>query len=208
MGRSERAVTAVARQLLAWLLPRRYLRLDAAAWNAQYARGRWRYLQRMDEAARYGILIGYLRVLGTDVAVLDVGCGEGILEERLGRSRYARYVGIDLSSEALRDAARRAGVGTTFVAADARTYTPDGRFDAIVFNESLYYVEEPRGLVQGYLQFLQPEGVVLVSMYDSAHTRRIWRALDDVLETESESRLANGLGVSWTIKVLRPRTPG
>src|SRR6266566_1558759 len=48
-------------------------------WNAQYESGRWTYLGRLSELSRYSVLVGYMVHFKPGGAVLDVGCGEGIL---------------------------------------------------------------------------------------------------------------------------------
>jgi 2-polyprenyl-3-methyl-5-hydroxy-6-metoxy-1,4-benzoquinol methylase len=71
-------------------------------------------------------------------SLLDVGCGEGVLQRRLRALGYARYLGIDSSEEAIARAQTERDARTEFRCADAETYMPQDRFDVIVFNEVLY----------------------------------------------------------------------
>jgi SAM-dependent methyltransferase len=86
--------------------------------------------------------------------VLDVGCGDGTLYRRLRSHGYSRYVGIDLSPRAVALAAADA----RFCMADATAYRPEGPFDAIVFNEILYYLHQPVAEVARYAESLAGGG--------------------------------------------------
>jgi SAM-dependent methyltransferase len=77
--------------------------------------------------------------------LLEVGCGEGIVTERIGRALApgARVVGLDLEDPALRAAwAQRAG--PEFVAGDAHALPfADGAFDVVALIESLQLIHDP-----------------------------------------------------------------
>ena len=111
-------------------------------WDSQQAGGKWDYLGGLEELAHYSVLAGYALELKPGGDLLDIGCGEGLLRERLHPSAFGRYVGVDFG-EAVRSAARRADDRTSFVIADMHDYVPDRSFDTIVFNEVLYYFRDP-----------------------------------------------------------------
>src|SRR5687767_13442204 len=50
-----------------------------AAWEEQYRAGRWSFMRGLDESARYAVIAAFVRRLAPGGAVLDVGCGEGLL---------------------------------------------------------------------------------------------------------------------------------
>ncbi len=112
-------------------------------WEKQYSKGQWDYLYQLEELAHYSIILGYIRNLKTGGSILDIGCGKGILQERLALYGYSKYVGIDISDNAIRQASCKANDKTTFIASDATRYSPTEAFDAIVFNEVLYYFDDP-----------------------------------------------------------------
>ncbi len=133
-------------------------------WDAQYSSGRWIPVGQISELSRLSLLVGYLRFFSRGGAVLDIGCGEGVLVQKLPCEDYSRYVGIDFSRAAV-DRASQLGIAkATFTAADAETYVPDGTFDAIVFTECLYYFSNPRSIVERYVGSLNKSGIVVVSM--------------------------------------------
>src|ERR1700727_1926488 len=91
---------------------------SAQTWEAQYAAGRWDFLAQLSELARFSVLAGYICHLKPGGAVLDTGCGQGVLLRRLPRSSYSRYVGIDLSASAISVAQEHGNDCSTFLAAD------------------------------------------------------------------------------------------
>jgi 2-polyprenyl-3-methyl-5-hydroxy-6-metoxy-1,4-benzoquinol methylase len=98
--------------------------------------------------------------------VLDVGCGSGLLGERL-RERGNTAWGIDAADDIAQLATRRLD---RFIQADIvdgpriRELLGDERFDAIVFADVLEHLPDPVGTLRGYLGFLAPGGTVLVSV--------------------------------------------
>ena len=196
-----------ARRWLSRVLPYRTMEGGRERLDAQYARGSWDYLRSLDEFARFSVLAGYCHYLKPGGRILEIGCGEGILQERLDPARYARYVGVDISEEAIRRALARSNGRTAFVCADAAAWEPGEAFDLIAFNECLEYFDDPVGLVRRYEPSLAPDGAFLVSMFaglDTTRTRRIWRWLEEVYEVADATRVTNRKGLTWVLEVLRP----
>ncbi|MEO6595764.1 MAG: methyltransferase domain-containing protein [Planctomycetota bacterium] len=197
-----RLATLEAKALVARLSPFSGMHFSRDQWESQYSSGDWDRLRHIDELPHYSAIAGYVSSLVGKAAVLDVGCGEGILQETMRRSGYARYVGIDLAASAIARAASRSDDATTFECADALTYSPAGDFDAIVFNEVLYYFDAPLELMAGYSPRLQAAGVTIVSMAVSRRSLRIWKMLDKSRRPAAEVLLANR-AASWVVKVYQ-----
>ena len=172
-------------------------------WEAQYGRGDWDFMQRLDERARYSVVASYLRDVAPAGAVLDVGCGEGLLLDELAPRGYGRYLGIDLSAAAIARAVPRGDGRTAFLAADAEAWEPPAgqRWDAIVMNECIYYFADPLGTVARYERWLAPGGLLVVSMFASRRADAIRRRLDDLRTPVEETRLSNRKG-TWTVSVF------
>jgi 2-polyprenyl-3-methyl-5-hydroxy-6-metoxy-1,4-benzoquinol methylase len=185
-------------------------------WEWRYKSGHWEDLNALLEFAHYSIIAGYLRCSITSGIVLDVGCGEGVLFDYLHPKCVRQYFGIDWSPTAVANAARRSP-RISVACHDFETYEPPRGlvFDAIVFNEVLYYAESPVQLVDRYSAFLSPRGVFVISMYegsepDPAHEERVqeiwgatasppWMVLDEV---HASSPAAS---VSWYVRLLGRR---
>ena len=134
-------------------------------WEAQYAGAKWAYLADLEEQTRYDVIAGYIQLLKPGGSILDVGCGNGLLLGNLKVGDYSRYAGIDISQTAIDQAAASAHSRAWFMQADAQTYVPAERFDVIVFNEVLYYLNNPLREVERYESALNRHGLFITSLY-------------------------------------------
>lgn len=185
---------------------RRLFNLDRERrWNTQYATGVWDRLRALDELAHHAMIAGYVRMLKPGGSVLDVACGEGLLRDALGDACHT-YLGIDFT-EPIRLAEPRVTASTRFAVADMHEFTTHERFDAIIFNESLYYFEDPLAGLTRYVSLLASNGVLLVSMHETTRTTGIWDRLADRFALVDEVRITNRRDVSWTVKALAPLRP-
>lgn len=177
--------------------------LSRRVWDEQYGRGEWDFLERSDELARYALIAGYVAKLAPGGRVLDVGSGDGLLLDHLAPHGYEHYTGVDLSEVAVERGRTRQRPATRFEAADAESWQPDGSFDVVVFNECLYYFEQPEATTLAYLGHLAPGGVAIVSMFRSPRTDAIARRLARLVPPAEEVELRHRKG-AWRITVLRP----
>lgn len=184
---------------------RRLFRIDRERrWNAEYVAGDWSRLARLDELAHHAVLAGYLRNLKPGGSVLDVGCGEGLLRTQLGDA-CGLYLGIDFA-EPIRLASAHATERTRFAIADMHDFTTIERFDAIIFDESLYYYKNQVAGLQRYTTMLAPQGVLLVSMHRTARTAVVWAQIAEQFDSLDDVEVTNRSGVAWTVKALIPRS--
>jgi 2-polyprenyl-6-hydroxyphenyl methylase/3-demethylubiquinone-9 3-methyltransferase len=100
-------------------------------------------------------------------AVLDVGCGGGILAEAMAR-RGARVTGIDLSEKALRVAELHlveSKLAVTYEKVMAETYAAAhaGEFDLVTCMELLEHVPQPQSMVAACARLVRPGGMVFFS---------------------------------------------
>lgn len=203
------------------LRPYRAIPTDPQQWDAEYASGRWNQLSGLGELAHYSVIAGYCHYLKPKAAILDVGCGDGVLLDRLHPGNVRRYVGVDYSAEAIRRAnGREAGLADSmaapsgeplgsrarsqrFVVADARAYDPGEYFDVVVFNESLYYFEDPLGVMARYQRWLESDGVFIVSMNQTPDTLKLRRKLGAVYALVDEVQVHHQSWLPWVIGVYR-----
>ena len=187
----------------------------ADGWDEEYRAGRWSFLRDLPESGRYGIIGMWLSLTETLDSVLDIGCGEGLLYERLQPMGIKRYVGVDLAPAALNIANVDPDLAS-LRAGDLHTFTPEEgeTFSAIVFNEVLHFSDDPAAAVARYVPFLAPGGVIAASMYspkrlESGANRlisRLWEATDgaewDVLDDYRPT--SDKKNVTWRLRLVRP----
>jgi SAM-dependent methyltransferase len=194
-------------------------------WDREYRRGDWSYLRDASESPRYAALAGciVMRLATGTASVLDLGCGPGILREHLPDRAIARYTGIDLSKEAVASARSPRRRGSAFMVASIDEWQPDQQYDAIVFNEVLYYLPQPLDSMRRYEHWLKPDGSLYVSMWHPsaflrlfgprrgkvAHARRqygrIWDKIDSRYDVATDLTAHHSSLQRWRIKELRPR---
>jgi len=177
-------------------------------WDSQYREGRWAYLHGIRQMTRYSVIAAYVQALKRGGYLLDVGCGEGILLERFGAADYAKFVGIDVSSTAIGRAQKEYHARSVFVQADARYFVPEDTFDVIIFNEVLYYFDNPLAVAQRYRAWLKRDGLFITSLFaGSDRARAINRLLKKTYPCIDEVEIS-GDARSWIINVMAPLSAG
>jgi 2-polyprenyl-3-methyl-5-hydroxy-6-metoxy-1,4-benzoquinol methylase len=169
--------------------------------DLKYKTGFWDSLRRVEELAHYSIVAGYFQFLKRDGSLLDIGCGEGLLRERIGSGNYSFYTGFDLSAQAILMTKSKEDIKTSFLVADMNTYTPTNRFDAIIFNEVIYY-SNVLNTLQRYSEFLKKDGVFILSNFDSQNDKINWSDITPIFQLYDETIVINKNGTRWVIKVL------
>lgn len=93
---------------------------------------------------------------------LDVGCGQGLLAQRLAQ-RYPEVIAIDADRTAIsRAKLDRASASITFIEGDVMTYPfPDDSFDLIALVASIHHLPLRPAMVR-FQKLLRPGGVLAV----------------------------------------------
>ncbi len=186
------------------LLGYRPQQVSVDAWDREYRSGEWKYLETIGSIAGHVSILGYVQFLKPQT-ILDVGCGAGLLADKLKLLPFTSLLGIDISAEAIAQAsAAFADARTSFAVSDADGFETDRTFDAVIFNQCMYYLPDPRATLRHYARFLSPNGRIIVSMCDNARSRAMWPLLarEMVVEDSMSFEQAQGRG---TTKVLKRR---
>lgn len=178
-------------------------------WDRQYKKGKWDGLKDPSEAKRYATIIKYMDYSkNPDPSILDLGCGEGVLNEYLKDGhRYSYFLGIDYAKASIDKAREKDFPNAEFRCEDMHFFTPPQKFDIITFNEAFYYInpKERHNVLLRMLDHLLPEGVLIASMYRDAGD--CWAVFDEhthrldftVVETQDENKF-------WKVGALRPKS--
>lgn len=137
-------------------------------WNKQYKSGRWDSLQSEKEIKRYHQIISFISEFAPhNPTILDIGCGDGVLNQRMGDTVYSYFLGIDFSKVSIDKANEKNFPKSEFITADAISFKPERNFDVIVFNEAFYYIHntEKSNILNRMLSHLSENGILIISIY-------------------------------------------
>jgi trans-aconitate methyltransferase len=109
--------------------------------------------------------------------ILDLGCGDGALTERIASYGYA-VIGVDSSLPQLEAAKRRS---LNVVLMDGRQLGFQRRFDAVFTNAALHWMKNPETVVAGVTHALKPGGRFIGEFGGNGNVDRIRSALHDTL---------------------------
>ena len=173
--------------------------------NQQFACGKWDGLKDLAELGRYSIIVGFAGYFCKRARILDLGCGEGILQEKFAPTDYSYYLGVDFSEVAIDHAQKRADARTEFRVGDLNKLVIDGQFDVIIYNESLNYLGHPKEAVLKLFKNLSTGGVFIFSLVDKHGKEQtgLWQQLDSILELQERNKVTNLAGHSWTVQVYK-----
>jgi len=93
-------------------------------------------------------------------AILDLGCGDGALTEKLAATGAA-MTGVD-NSPAMVDASRARGLHVRQISGDALDF--DREFDAVFSNAALHWMPDAEAVIAGVYRALRPGGRFVAEM--------------------------------------------
>ena len=110
-------------------------------------------------------------------AILDLGCGDGVLTERLAATG-AVMTGVDASAGMVARA-RALGLNVHQASADAMAYA--GEFDAVFSNAALHWMPDAKAALAAVRRALKPGGRFVAEMGGHGNIAAIRTALQAVL---------------------------
>jgi trans-aconitate methyltransferase len=111
--------------------------------------------------------------------ILDVGCGDGALTERIAAAG-ARVIGLDSSPEMV-EAARTRGIDAFVADAEAMDLERFGQFDAAFSNAALHWMLDPDAVATGIFKALRDGGRFVGEMGGEGNLATLRRALREIL---------------------------
>jgi len=175
--------------------------------NLQYAKHLWEGLRSIEDLPRYSVITGYTQFFypAGNARILDLGCGEGVLQERLVPVGYAYYLGVDISDVAIENVRKKETANTRFATGNLDRPAIEGLYDVAIYNESIYYLKNPVAAVRALFANIAPGGLFIISCYNrkgKEHTD-LWARLSEVLDLLDSTKVINRNGDSWTIHVYK-----
>jgi trans-aconitate methyltransferase len=109
--------------------------------------------------------------------ILDLGCGDGALTEKIAASGAA-VTGVDASASMI-EAAKSRGLSARVLSAEALDY--EGEFDAVFSNAALHWMRDQDAVLRGVHRALKPGGRFVAEMGGHGNIAAIRVALLTVL---------------------------
>lgn len=137
----------------------------------------------------------YEKWIPPGASVLDVGCGDGQTSGKWLSDNGRRYIGVDISANAV-DEARRSGLEAIKVE-DASVLPFDaGSFDAVVCIEVLEHLFDPKAALENIRRVLKPGGIFISTVPNTVYWRNRadffllgrWNPLGDTLSVKQPWR--------------------
>jgi trans-aconitate methyltransferase len=110
--------------------------------------------------------------------ILDLGCGDGVLTEKLV-DRRCHVVAVDASAEQIA-AARARGLDARVV--DAQQLSFDEEFDAVFSNAALHWIPDLDTVLGGVFRALRPGGRFVGEMGGSGNVKTVVTAIYSALD--------------------------
>ncbi len=108
------------------------------------------------------------RNVPTGSLVLDVGCGTGVLGKALQDKKHCQVEGIEYSPEAVRIARKRLAKVHVLDIEHGELQT-NKKYDIIILADVLEHLKNPTAVLRKFLNFLKPNGKVIISLPNIAN---------------------------------------
>jgi SAM-dependent methyltransferase len=182
---------------------RKLFRSRTARWNHQYAQGQWEGLKDEAELERQQVIKFFFDAFKPNSNLLEFGCGFGVLPAAVFEKKdYAKYLGVDVSDFVIAKTQHLVDQRTFFEVGDMENYVFKEKWDAIVFNECIYYAKDVPKLIAHCVQNgLKKDGILIVSSHEFKRSPEIWRDLLQQLSILDEKIVENERS-RWRIAVL------
>lgn len=122
--------------------------MNQQTWNAQ------QYQDNASFVSEFGSSVLELLNPQSNETILDLGCGDGALTEKIALVAKD-VIGID-SSESMILAAQKRGLNTIVMSGDAISYK--NKFDAVFTNAALHWIPNYQAVIEGVYDTLKPRG--------------------------------------------------
>ena len=184
------------------------LNIKKSKWEKEFKAGHWDCLNNdPKERARSAVIGMYCQSFYPEGRILDVGCGLGTTVDFLNTEQRQKYLGIDVSLEAIKKARNKK---VHFQNIDFIEFKTRNKFDIIIFNEVLYCMDEAEAFELA-LKFLTKNGKIIVSLYrmnNKSYDRQIWRTSRKYFKSVDAVEIVGVVKrqrVTWRVGVLEKK---
>ena len=137
----------------------------------------------------------YSKWIPVGSSVLDVGCGDGQTSGKWLSENGMKYVGVDISANAVEEAIR-SGLEAIKIKDASDLPFPAGSFDVAVCIEVLEHLFDPQGTIKDIIRVLKPGGILVATVPNTVYWRNRadffllgrWNPLGDTLSVKQPWR--------------------
>jgi len=183
-----------------------YQEANKEKWEKEYISGKWDYLDKNPvERSRHAVIAMFCSYYFPKGRILDVGCGVGTLVDFLNSTQRKNYLGIDISEKAIKVA--RIKRKAKFLAIDSKSFGSRDKYDVIVFNEMLYYVDL-KNILTKYQKLLNRNGLFIISLFSTMEHkeyRPILKTCNKLFKTLNSLDISGEVKkrkVTWRVRVF------
>ena len=151
--------------------PTTHLKTAGQDWSAKG------YAKHARFVAELGLPVVELLAPSLGEKVLDLGCGDGALTEKI-QALGPEVIGVDASPDLI-DAAKARGLNAQL--GDGHNLLFDASFDAVFSNAALHWMKKPDQVIEGVARALKPQGRFVGEMGGFTNVAAICTALRIVL---------------------------
>lgn len=143
-------------------------------------------------------LVDDMRLAGTE-RILDIGCGDGAVSERLAqRVPHGHVTGIDASAGMISEARNRSSGGLAFELRSIEQLADSNeQYDVIFSNAALHWVVDHDTLLQQVYEHLKPGGVARFSFGGAGNCAHLVAVLRQTMRQPTFAPLFEGFVWPW-----------
>ena len=135
-------------------------------------------------------------------AVIDLGCGNGLLDRALSKDGYM-VTGVDVDPVAIAQAKTNDPHGTYFVGSVYDELVADhGTFPAAVSLEVIEHLYDPHGFAQTLFNLLAPNGVAVISTPYHGYIKNVALSLSGLMDRHYTALWRGGHIKFWSIDTI------
>ena len=135
------------------------------SWNYKYFIGKWDYIE--NQSIRYNKIVEHVNYCNiNNPKILDLGCGFGSLCKYLNEDDFSSLLGVDLSDTAIAKAKKKEYSNSNFIIAVIQKVETNEKFDIIILNEVIYYLDDYLVALSNFSKFFKNENsYIIISIY-------------------------------------------
>lgn len=157
-----------------------------------------KYKQASRHQNEWGIkLISELKLKGTEV-ILDLGCGDGALTDRLSLLvPKGRVLGIDASLGMISTAEKHIRDNLNFICMDINNMIFENEFDVIFSNAALHWIKDHKKLLTNAFKALKENGVILWNFAGDGNCSNFYDVIKKKIKEDKYKKYFHGFEWPW-----------